>query len=219
MKKASKGTRGARGSRRHGDTVAARREEKRLALLEAAVGVIRAEGPGVSMDQIARAADVAKPILYRHFGDKQGLYRAVAERFAGQLRERIRGVLEQDTPSRDLLAAAVDAYLAFLEEETNLYRFLVQRILAESPDMTTALMDFRGQVAADLTRILRDRLKPLGADTGGAEPWAHALVGMAAGAGEWWIDAAPGMSRHHLVDYLVTLLWDGFGGIEAKARR
>ena len=58
---------------------------RRRQLLAAADRVIRRRGPDASMDEIAAEAGVAKPILYRHFGNKDGLYAALVERYMGAL--------------------------------------------------------------------------------------------------------------------------------------
>src|ERR1044072_839216 len=71
--------------------IGARRDPgRRRALLEAADRVIQREGPGASMASIAAEAGISKPILYRHFGDKSGLYQALAERHTRKLIEGIR---------------------------------------------------------------------------------------------------------------------------------
>src|SRR5215469_15466783 len=54
-------------------------ETQRRALIAAAQSAIRKKGPAVSMDDIAAEARAAKPILYRHFGDRAGLARALGE--------------------------------------------------------------------------------------------------------------------------------------------
>ena len=54
-------------------------------LLDAAVGAVREIGPGATMEQLAAAGGVTKPILYRHFGDRDGLIAAIAERFSTAL--------------------------------------------------------------------------------------------------------------------------------------
>ena len=205
-----RGHRAARKARKAEEN--ARRAARRAGLLEAAVAVIRREGPGASMEQMASEAGVTKPILYRHFGHKDGVYQAVAERYASELLEELRAALGRDAPPRDLLVATLDAYLSFLERETQVHRFLVHRVLPERPDLGVQLAGFHDQVASDVARLVRDRLKPAGIDTGGAEAWAYALVGMACFAGEWWIESAT-LSREHLLEYLTTLVWDGFAGI------
>ena len=52
---------------------------RRRALVEDAVRAIREHGPSVGMDEIAAFSKTSKTVLYRHFGDKAGLYRAVVE--------------------------------------------------------------------------------------------------------------------------------------------
>jgi AcrR family transcriptional regulator len=203
--------------KRNGD-VEARRAKKRLELLEAAIRAIRREGPGVSMGEMAAEAGVTKPILYRHFGAKGGLYHAIAERYANQLLDQIRSALGRNLPSRDLLVATLDAYLGFLERETQVHRFLVERALPERPETGQAfLTGFREQISAELEKSLRDRVTP-GLSGGAAGPWAHALVGMAEFAGEWWLHQER-MSRPELVEYLATLLWTGFERITEPGGR
>jgi AcrR family transcriptional regulator len=202
--------------RKRNPKVEARRAAKRRELLDAAISAIEREGPRVSMREMAAEANVTKPILYRHFGAKGGLYQAIAERYATELLDRIRDALARGVPSRDLLTATLNTYLAFLKRKTQVHRFLVERALAERPGSGQAfLLGFRERIAVELERELRNRLTPLG--PGEATVWAHALVGMAESAGEWWLDQ-DGMSREEIVEQLVTLLWDGLSGIaEAEA--
>jgi AcrR family transcriptional regulator len=197
--------------RKRNAEVESRRTERRTELLGAAIKAIRREGPGVSMREMAAEAGVTKPILYRHFGAKGGLYHAIAERYATELLDQIRAALGRDLPPRDLLVATLDAYLAFLERETQVHRFLMERALHERAETAQAfLMGFRGQVAHELEEALRDRVIPSREEAAG--PWAHALVGMAELAGEWWLHQER-MSRSEMVDYLATLLWSGFSAV------
>ena len=186
------------------DRRAARREE----LVEAAVRAISREGPEASMEDIAAEAGITKPIVYRHFGDKNGLYQALVDRYADALGAELERTLTADLPPRALLVSTLDAYLGFLERETHIHRFLVQRLRTERTDVGGALMGFRERMAEQISRLLRDRLKPAGKDTGAADPWAYALVGMAELVGEWWLQN-PTMPRAHVVDYLVDLAWNG----------
>ncbi|HJP66278.1 MAG TPA: TetR/AcrR family transcriptional regulator [Actinomycetota bacterium] len=201
-----------RARRRRDPAAEERRAARREELLEAAVRAIRRQGPGASMGAIATEAGCAKPILYRHFGDKAGLYQAVADRYVSLLLHEVSAAFAENVETRDLIAAAVDAYLRFIERETEIYRFLWMRMVPELPRLHASLADFQDRVAQELTRLLRDRLKPAGVDTGGADPWAHALVGMATAVGEWWLEDRS-MSRKHVGDYLTELLWGGFSGI------
>ena len=196
--------------------VTTRRAEKRQELLDAALRVIRRDGPGVSMDRIGVEAGVTKPILYRHFGHKRGLYQAIAERYRTEMMRELHSALSWDLPPRELLRATLEAYFTFGERETPVFRFLSRTDTTGRPALEASIADFQAQVATEPTVVLREQLKPAGADTGAADPWAYALVGMARSVAEWWIDQ-PGMPRRHLLEYLTTLLWDGFAGVMENA--
>jgi AcrR family transcriptional regulator len=93
-------------------TATGRREQ----LLEAADRVVRRDGSAATMNLIAAEAGITKPILYRHFGDKGGLYRALAERYIDELLGRLRAALATRGGLRARTRATIDAYLASVEE-------------------------------------------------------------------------------------------------------
>ena len=208
-------TRARRTPRRTDPNRAAQRAHRREELLDAAVTVIRRDGASASMDAIASEAGITKPILYRHFGDRSGLVHAVAERFVGELLGELRAVLASDgIEPRDLLAHTIDAYLAFVERDTRLYRFLVDTG-TDQPGATARLTGFMRQVATEIAVVLGERVRALGGDSGAAEPWAFGLVGMVHLAGDWWVERQT-MPRATLVEYLVALVWDGIGSLLAE---
>ena len=211
-------TRPRRAVRRTDPARAERRALRREELLDAAVVVIRRDGAGASMDAIAAEAGITKPILYRHFGDRSGLVHAAAERFVGELLGELRSVLGREgIEPRELLAHTIDAYLAFVERDTRLYRFLVDSG-TDQPGATARLTGFMRQIAAEIAVVLGERVRALGGDSGAAEPWAFGLVGMVHLAGDWWVER-PTMPRDTLVEYLVALVWDGMGPLLASAMR
>src|SRR5688572_19512174 len=110
---------------------ASRREARREELLDAADRAIRRQGPAVSMDEIAAEAGVTKPILYRHFGDKAGLSLALGERYVAHLLGRIHEALDRETDPRRRVETTLDAYLQLVDEEPQIYRFIVQETIAE----------------------------------------------------------------------------------------
>ena len=188
------------------------RDARRRELLDAADRAIRRDGARVSMDAIATEAGITKPILYRHFGDKGGMYEALANRHVNRLMRTLDEVLADADDPRRQLQATIDAYLALIETEPELYRFLMHRAIAERPETARAITDFTHQLAGRIAVVLRDELPRLGADSGPAEPYAHGLIGMIQQAGEWWLSSRS-MSREQLVDVLVRLLWQGFAGL------
>jgi AcrR family transcriptional regulator len=195
--------------------VQARRAERRAHFLDVADGVIRRDGPSASINRIAAEAGIAKPVLYRHFGDKGGLYQALAERYVRELMAALREALKRQTEPRERLATTIDTYLRFVEENPEVYRFLMHRAAAEQPEAQATVADFIRQLANEIAVVLGDVLKDAGLDSGGAMPWAHGLVGMVELAGDWWLRER-GMSRARLTSYLTDLVWKGFRGIAVE---
>lgn len=180
---------------------AARREE----LLDAAVRVIRRDGPAVAVEDVAKEVGVTRPILYRYFGDRGGLHLAVAERFATQLMAELEVPLTGTGEPRDVVAATVDAYLAFVERDVHVYRFLFR-----DGGLGEEQRVFSRHLAARIAAVIATGVAGAGGDPAVAEPWAHGLVGMVHMAGDWWVETRP-MPRPRLVEHLVTLAWDGMG--------
>ena len=184
------------------------REERRNQLLDAAVEAIRQIGAGASMEQIAAQGGVTKPILYRHFGDRDGLIAAIGERYGTRLVGRIGSTLCADAPE-ELLWQTIDGYLSFLEEDLELYTFLMRQTgPADAAQSMGSLIEIIGRQVAT---VVGDQLRANGLDAGGAEPIAFGIVGMVHHAGDWWIRNQT-MSRQALTTYLAGLLWNGFGG-------
>lgn len=173
---APRGGRGGRG----------RDPERRRAILDAADRVIQRDGPDASMLAIAAEAGISKPILYRHFGDKGGLYRALARRHVDPLIERIRAELHQHTEFEVRARATVGAYLSMISQNLNLYRFLMDRATSEDSRTRADL----GMMVRRLGEELADQLvaEQRVGDRRRSRIVAHAVVGMVQAAGEWWLE-------------------------------
>ena len=183
------------------------RQERRVQLLAAAVDAIRTIGPGATMEQLARAGGVTKPILYRHFGDRLGLITSIADEVAADLMGVVVAPMIPDVTVRDRLHAMIDSYVAFIEREPNLYRFLVQQG-PERGDGLTQISSLADTIAKQVALVAGERLRRAGRDSSAAVPWAYGIVGFVHQAGDWWVDHQT-MSRATLVDHLTSLLWDG----------
>lgn len=169
----------------------------------------------VSMDVIAAEAGVTKPIVYRHFGDRVGLASALAEQFGAALVAELDEALTRDLPPEQLLRATIDAYLAFVERDPQLYSFLVGRLGAPvGSEVTNGLV---AQVGKRVALVLGEQLRNLGIDSGPSEPWAFGIVGMVHLSGDWWLERRT-MTRARLVDDITALLWHGLGGLAPAPR-
>ncbi|MGO9196535.1 MAG: TetR/AcrR family transcriptional regulator [Acidimicrobiales bacterium] len=182
---------------------------RRDELLAAALDVIRLVGPDASMDEMAAAAAITKPVLYRYFGDRDGLIAAVAERFSDVLVSRLAQALVGD-PRQDaevLIRAAIESYVAFIEEDPALYGFLTQQAPLGGP----ALVAVIDRVAGSISEVMREALDARGLDTRPATTWAHGVVGMVHLSGARWA-RHPDVPREQLVADLVTLVARGLIG-------
>jgi AcrR family transcriptional regulator len=209
-------TRHRRGGREHVAERAQALERKRQRLLEAAIGVVRREGPAVSMREIAHEAGVTKPIIYRAFGDREGLTRALADRFADELAGSLQRAIEQAPNDRARVAGAIDAYLSFIEREPAIIRFLINRSLETVEETGVAMSGFVRRVGALVTQAIGEALRTQRLDASPAEPWAFAIVGAVHMAGDWWLERRT-MPRERLVEYLTLLVWDGMRSYAAPA--
>ncbi|NJQ01643.1 TetR family transcriptional regulator [Streptomyces zingiberis] len=185
---------------------------RRKELLEAADRVVLRDGPGASMNAIAAEAGITKPILYRHFGDKSGLYRALAVRHTDALLAGLRAALDAPAADRkERVARTLDTYLAAIEARPQVYRFLMHP--GEEPGTAEQGFDTGRHTAPllrrmgeELAQVIAERLV-LGADgEERARVWGHGIVGMMHAAGDWWLGDRP-LSREALVRHLAELLW------------
>jgi AcrR family transcriptional regulator len=193
-----------------------RRAERRNALLDAAIDAIRTIGPGATMEQLAKAGGVTKPILYRHFGDREGLITAIAERFSAELLESVQRPLTSLAYPRELLDATVGGYVAFLEQDPFLYGFLIQQPSNRASDHHSPIGSLVDVVAKQVAQISGEQLQAAGRDSGAAVPWGYGIVGLVHTATNWWLRDQT-MSRERFVGYLTDLLWHGLTGAAAPA--
>lgn len=186
------------------------RERRRSALIDAAITAITEHGPDASMEQIAHAAGIAKPKLYRHFDDRDDLVDAVAARTAEMIVARLTGALasiEADATVRDAVNGALGAYFALVDEQPNTFKFLIANTSAHGARGNAIIAHARA-VAALVVSVATADLRSAQAPSSGTEPLAHALIGAVLGATDWWLlqPTDTRMSRDRLVMQLGTAL-------------
>jgi AcrR family transcriptional regulator len=183
--------------------------DRRQSLLAAADRVVQRDGPDASMNVIAAEAGITKPILYRHFGDKGGLYSALAARHIDDLLVRLRAALLTRGGLEARTRATVDAYLASIEERPQVYRFLVRRAAVEEPGVRGEVEGFVRRFGDELANGIRHEPALGEVDPMRALVWAHGIAGMVQAVGDWWLDH-PDVPRRTVVDELTALLLAGF---------
>jgi AcrR family transcriptional regulator len=193
------------------------RRNRREQLVEATLSAVEKHGAGVGMEEIAAEAGTSKTVVYRHFADRSELYVAVCNRVASQLLPKLRAAIETGSSNpREMVAAAIDTYLAFIETDPELYRFVVHQQTLDRPtsDPIDGLSDLVGQQAAAAISVA---LQQAGSDPAGAAPWGHGVVGMVRSAADWWLRANRPMLRSELAAHLTDLAWAGLSGVVTPA--
>jgi AcrR family transcriptional regulator len=169
---------------------------------------------GTSIEEIAAKAGVSKPVVYEHFGGKEGLYAVVVDREVERLLTMATALLSGDHTMPKFEGAAV-SLLKYIEDNADGFRILVRDSHPGSGTGTfaTLLSDIAGQVEY----IVRDYLSVRGQDPKLAPMYAQMLVGMVAFAGQWWLDA-----RHPKLEdvaaHLVNLAWNGLSRLDPDPR-
>jgi AcrR family transcriptional regulator len=168
---------------------------------------------GTSVEEIAATAEVSKPVVYEHFGGKEGLYAVVVDREIRCLLDAITGALGTDSPPRVLLEQAALALLGYIETSTDGFRILVR----DSPvaQSTGTFASLISDVASQVEYILADEFKSRGLDARTAPLYAQMLVGMVALTGQHWLDHRK-PRRAEVAAHLVNLAWNGLSGLERR---
>lgn len=168
---------------------------------------------GTSVEEIAAKASVSKPVVYEHFGGKEGLYAVVVDREIAALLGGITGTLSAELGSRETLERAAGALLDYIESSTDGFRILVR----DSPagQSTGSFASLISDVASQVEHILAAEFKRRKLDPKTAPLYAQMLVGMVALTGQWWLDSRK-MKKADVAAHLVNLAWNGLANLEKK---
>jgi AcrR family transcriptional regulator len=158
-----------------------------------------------TIEEIADRGKVSKPLVYEHFGGKEGLHAVIVDREVQELLSRLRRALDGDGP-REALEQVVDAFLGYVEDEQAGFRVLVRDgpVGSGGGSLPSVLAD----VASSVEDLLERELKGRGYDRKMAPLLARALVGMVALTGQWWLDVGK-PKRKTVTAQLVNLVWNG----------
>ncbi len=185
--------------------------ERREQLIDISRGIFAERGyDGSSIEEIAARAGVSKPVVYEHFGGKEGLYAVVVDREVRSLLTMVQDALTAGHP-RELLEQAAFALLDYIEQTPDGFRILVR----DSPigSASGSFVSIMGDIASRVEHILAAELKSRGFDAKAAPMYAQMLVGMVGTTGQWWLDARK-PSKDQVAAHLVNLAWHGLAGLE-----
>ncbi|MEW9266879.1 TetR/AcrR family transcriptional regulator [Kineococcus endophyticus] len=170
---------------------------------------------GTTVEEIAAAAGVSKPVVYEHFGGKEGLYAVVVDREIAALLGAITRALSGRGSPRTLLERATIALLDYIEFSTEGFRILVRDSPATQPTGTFASLI--SDIARQVEHLLVDAFAARGYAPERSGMYAQMLVGMVAMTGQWWLDTRE-PAKEEVAAHLVNLAWNGLTGLEPEPR-
>jgi AcrR family transcriptional regulator len=184
-------------------------KERRQQLLDIGRRLFAERGfEGTSIEEIAAQAGVSKPVVYEHFGGKEGLYAGVVDRVVERLLATATILLE-GSHSREKFEQAAVGLLRYIDENADGFRILVRDSTPGSGAGTygTLLSDIAGQVEYIMADFLRSR----GRDPKLAPMYSQMMVGMVAFTGQWWLDSRK-PKLEEVAAKLIDLAWEGLAG-------
>jgi len=190
--------------------------ERREQLIEIARRLFAEKGfEGTSVEEIAATAEVSKPVVYEHFGGKEGLYAVVVDQEVGYLLTEMEAALTTGERSRELIEQAVLALLDYVETHTDGFRILVRdsSVASSSGSFASLLSDLASQVEG----LLVTEFKRHGLEAKTAPMYAQMLVGMIALTGQWWLSARK-PKKAEVAAHVVNLAWNGLAHLDLKPR-
>lgn len=189
--------------------------DRREQLISVAQGMFAEHGvQPTTVEEIATAAGVTKPLIYEHFGGKEGLYAVVVDRAMRQLIDQLVGSLTAGGTSREILERTALALLRYIEEQPAAFRVL-QR---DSPTWHGggSAASVMSAVADQVEQIVIEVFQRNELDTTVVPIYARMLVGMIGFTGEWWISSGSSLPRETVAAHMVNLAWNGLGNMEAE---
>src|SRR5438477_9363629 len=180
---------------------------RRAQLIEVGRAVFAKRGyEATYVEEIAERAKVSKPIVYEHFGGKEGLYAVVIDREMEHIVARITEAISSGSP-RERLEGAALAFLTYVKEQPDGFA-----VLTRDAPVTQAIGGMSGllnEVAERVSNVFVAEFKSAGYDAKTAPIYAHALVGMVTFVGQWWTETRKPPPAEMVASHIAALAWMG----------
>jgi AcrR family transcriptional regulator len=181
--------------------------ERRLSIEDAASRIFAERGyAATSLDQVAEAAGITKPVIYRHFGSKKDLHLALLARHRDELLSNFAGGLVGQGSLEERIALTVDAWFAYVEAHPYAWRMLFRDTTGDAE-----IQDFHRQMQASAraaTRFLLESEPGLRVPERLLDPLSEVVRSATVGLALWWAEN-PELPRGAIVALLASTLWHG----------
>ena len=166
-----------------------------------------------SVDAIAEAAGITKPMVYAYFGSKEGLYRACMAAARERLLTALREGVDTDAAPDQQLWHGLLAFFTFVERQHDSWSVMLGDVTAGTGPFAADGAEIRREMAGLVGDLLRRAAQAEGLDVGDvADQLARALIGAGESLATWW-DEHPGESAERMALVLMNFAWNGLGGL------
>jgi AcrR family transcriptional regulator len=182
---------------------AARREQ----LLDHAEELFMTKGfAATSIEDVARASGVSRPIVYEHFGSKEGVYLACVERARANYERELLAAIDPSAEPREQIRRGAEVFFSMLQRDPGRWRLLFATSTTLPGEDSDRFQQLRFRTIAAILPLLQ-RGAP---ETPPAriEAWGHAIAGIGERFGFWWL-AQPDMTLDEVVEHYLAVIFDG----------
>lgn len=187
--------------------------ERRTQLIEVGRTVFAEKGyEGTSVEEIAERAKISKPIVYEHFGGKEGLYAVIIDREMEYVIGEISASLRAPTP-REMIEGAALTFMRYVEERPDGFA-----VLSRDSPASAGMANLLAEVAVQVGNVMRTEFKRVGFDSKAAALYSQALIGMVAFVGQWREENQK-MSAEEAASHIAALAWMGLRHLPRRPDR
>jgi AcrR family transcriptional regulator len=164
------------------------RAEREQQALEVAHRMFAERGfAAVTMDDVASAVGVTKPLLYTYFGNKDRLFLACMEPAAEALVQTVLAAVQRAESPADALRLGVHAFFEFVDSDRDAWRVLFDDTLPASGDVARRVLAHRERLTGLVAQTLLARLPARAATE--VEALSTALLGASEALARWWLQS------------------------------
>lgn len=185
---------------------------RRRQLLDVALRVFAEQGfHDTSMNDIAEAAGVTKPVLYQHFGSKRELFSELLTDVGNELQETIIKALTSAQSGHEMVELGFAAYFRFVDEHRDAFRLFYGGSFARDAEFAEVV----GQVESAVAALVAGLIEIDGLHPSQRRVLGHGIVGMIEGASTYWLRSSSDADPAALAHQLAELAWRGLRGVRA----
>ena len=189
-------------------TANARREQ----ILDVALEVFATAGfHGASMNEVAEAVGVTKPVLYQHFDSKRDLYQALIDEVGNRLLASIAKATAEATDGKSQTELGFRAYFRWVSEDHDAFRFLFGSGTRRDDEFNTAVQRINAEAAEAVAPLIAVDI-----DEEHRRILAHGIVGLAEGASRRLVELGDDFDADEIAREVSALAWAGLRAVQPR---